>query len=306
MNNGIIKISSDLVNETIFDLRNSYVNLENNLISKLPGNFSTLTDLGFFSNGINIIMLQSNKIVDLHNTLITQISQHLNEYAIIEDELTSTLESGLGDYSIKNNDYNGNLIMTDDIAVNEINKGLSINTSNLIKKINNLTDEEKANIINLLSIYKNNDVSVAQLLTNNNNSEQLYVILQNILGNNNSTLSANDIEEYNYVQKLFLEAISNSNAEIQELNTNSILIAKEYLNLIAKENDINLSSLLLDDKYKNVLQVSLLDLYDGNNIGKYNLDSEYVNKVRNYLTNVAEKNNIDIEDLLFNKIDLIL
>lgn len=306
MNNGIIKISSDLVNETIFDLRNSCVNLENNLISKLPGNFSTLTDLGFFSNGINIIMLQSNKIVDLHNTLITQISQHLNEYAIIEDELTSTLESGLGDYSIKNNDYNGNLIMTDDIAVNEINKGLSINTSNLIKKINNLTDEEKANIINLLSIYKNNDVSVAQLLTNNNNSEQLYVILQNILGNNNSTLSANDIEEYNYVQKLFLEAISNSNAEIQELNTNSILIAKEYLNLIAKENDINLSSLLLDDKYKNVLQVSLLDLYDGNNIGKYNLDSEYVNKVRNYLTNVAEKNNIDIEDLLFNKIDLIL
>lgn len=306
MNNGIIKISSDLVNETIFDLRNSCVNLENNLINKLPGNFSTLTDLGFFSNGINIIMLQSNKIVDLHNTLITQISQHLNEYAIIEDELTSTLESGLGDYSIKNNDYNGNLIMTDDIAVNEINKGLSINTSNLIKKINNLTDEEKANIINLLSIYKNNDVSVAQLLTNNNNSEQLYVILQNILGNNNSTLSANDIEEYNYVQKLFLEAISNSNAEIQELNTNSILIAKEYLNLIAKENDINLSSLLLDDKYKNVLQVSLLDLYDGNNIGKYNLDSEYVNKVRNYLTNVAEKNNIDIEDLLFNKIDLIL
>lgn len=306
MNNGIIKISSDLVNETIFDLRNSCVNLENNLISKLPGNFSTLTDLGFFSNGINIIMLQSNKIVDLHNTLITQISQHLNEYAIIEDELTSTLESGLGDYSIKNNDYNGNLIMTDDIAVNEINKGLSINTSNLIKKINNLTDEEKANIINLLSIYKNNDVSVAQLLTNNNNSEQLYVMLQNILGNNNSTLSANDIEEYNYVQKLFLEAISNSNAEIQELNTNSILIAKEYLNLIAKENDINLSSLLLDDKYKNVLQVSLLDLYDGNNIGKYNLDSEYVNKVRNYLTNVAEKNNIDIEDLLFNKIDLIL
>lgn len=306
MNNGIIKISSDLVNETIFDLRNSCVNLENNLINKLPGNFSTLTDLGFFSNGINIIMLQSNKIVDLHNTLITQISQHLNEYAIIEDELTSTLESGLGDYSIKNNDYNGNLIMTDDIAVNEINKGLSINTSNLIKKINNLTDEEKANIINLLSIYKNNDVSVAQLLTNNNNSEQLYVMLQNILGNNNSTLSANDIEEYNYVQKLFLEAISNSNAEIQELNTNSILIAKEYLNLIAKENDINLSSLLLDDKYKNVLQVSLLDLYDGNNIGKYNLDSEYVNKVRNYLTNVAEKNNIDIEDLLFNKIDLIL
>ena len=306
MNNGIIKISSDLVNETIFDLRNSCVNLENNLINKLPGNFSTLTDLGFFSNGINIIMLQSNKIVDLHNTLITQISQHLNEYAIIEDELTSTLESGLGDYSIKNNDYNGNLIMTDDIAVNEINKGLSINTSNLIKKINNLTGEEKANIINLLSIYKNNDVSVAQLLTNNNNSEQLYVMLQNILGNNNSTLSANDIEEYNYVQKLFLEAISNSNAEIQELNTNSILIAKEYLNLIAKENDINLSSLLLDDKYKNVLQVSLLDLYDGNNIGKYNLDSEYVNKVRNYLTNVAEKNNIDIEDLLFNKIDLIL
>ena len=306
MNNGIIKISSDLVNETIFDLRNSCVNLENNLINKLPGKFSTLTDLGFFSNGINIIMLQSNKIVDLHNTLITQISQHLNEYAIIEDELTSTLESGLGDYSIKNNDYNGNLIMTDDIAVNEINKGLSINTSNLIKKINNLTGEEKANIINLLSIYKNNDVSVAQLLTNNNNSEQLYVMLQNILGNNNSTLSANDIEEYNYVQKLFLEAISNSNAEIQELNTNSILIAKEYLNLIAKENDINLSSLLLDDKYKNVLQVSLLDLYDGNNIGKYNLDSEYVNKVRNYLTNVAEKNNIDIEDLLFNKIDLIL
>ncbi len=306
MNNGIIKISSDLVNETIFDLRNSCVNLENNLINKLPGNFSTLTDLGFFSNGINIIMLQSNKIVDLHNTLITQISQHLNEYAIIEDELTSTLESGLGDYSIKNNDYNGNLIMTDDIAVNEINKGLSINTSNLIKKINNLTGEEKANIINLLSIYKNNDVSVAQLLTNNNNSEQLYVMLQNILGNNNSTLSANDIEEYNYVQKLFLEAISNGNAEIQELNTNSILIAKEYLNLIAKENDINLSSLLLDDKYKNVLQVSLLDLYDGNNIGKYNLDSEYVNKVRNYLTNVAEKNNIDIEDLLFNKIDLIL
>ena len=176
MNNGIIKISSDLVNETIFDLRSSCVNLENNLINKLPGNFSTLTDLGFFSNGINIIMLQSNKIVDLHNTLITQISQHLNEYAIIEDELTSTLESGLGDYSIKNNDYNGNLIMTDDIAVNEINKGLSINTSNLIKKINNLTDEEKANIINLLSIYKNNDVSVAQLLTNNNNSEQLYVL----------------------------------------------------------------------------------------------------------------------------------
>ena len=86
----------------------------------------------------------------------------------------------------------------------------------------------------------------------------------------------------------------------------NLILIQYYLNLIAKENDINLSSLLLDDKYKNVLQVSLLDLYDGNNIGKYNLDSEYVNKVRNYLTNVAEKNNIDIEDLLFNKIDLIL
>lgn len=306
MDDGTIIINSDIINTVITDLRSSYVNLESNLISKLPGNFSVLAELGFFSSGINAILSQTNKLVDLHKTLITQISQHLNDYATIEDELSTTLENGLENYSIKNNNYSGSAITSGNLTIDDVEQGTAINKQKLVEEIIKLTDEEKINLINLLYFYKSDDISVVDLLLDNTKSQQLYVVLNNIFGNTNENLSINSYEDSKIIQKILLESICNGTIENTELNTNSILIAKEYLKLIAKENNTDISNLLLNDEYKKTLQISLLNLYDGNNIGKYNLNSQYVDNVRKYIENIAEKNNTTVEDILVNKIDIIL
>ena len=85
---------------------------------------------------------------------------------------------------------------------------------------------------------------------------------------------------------------------MSKLKEDSILVAKEYLNSVAKENNVKVSELILNDKNSEIYKKSLLALYDGNEISKYNLKESDVMSFRSYLDKKAEEGKTSVEDYI--------
>lgn len=305
-NNGSIIINSNEINKTINYLSTSCANLEENMAGKLPGNFSVLADLDLYSNGISTIISQTNLVIDSHKTLISQITQHLESYASKETQLSSLLESGLGNYQSSSGSYSGDDIVSDDIMIDDVDSGKKIDASYLLENIPKLTDDEKRTMLYLLNVNKPEDTTLVSLLLDTSSSEKLYTTLKKIFKDTFQDSTNLTLEDYQKVQKILLDSICSGDILTQNLKTDSILSAKEYLLKISSENNINISDLLLENKYTKILQTALLNLYDGNEIGKYELSNDMINNFREYIDNLATYNNTTSEHLLTDKIDLVI
>ncbi len=305
-NNGSIIINSNEINKTINYLSTSCANLEENVAGKLPGNFSVLADLDLYSNGISTIISQTNLVIDRHKTLISQITQHLESYASKETQLSSLLESGLGNYQSSSGSYSGDDIVSDDIMIDDVDSGKKIDASYLLENIPKLTDDEKRTMLYLLNVNKPEDTTLVSLLLDTSSSEKLYTTLKKIFKDTFQDSTNLTLEDYQKVQKILLDSICSGDILTQNLKTDSILSAKEYLLKISSENNINISDLLLENEYTKILQTALLNLYDGNEIGKYELSNDMINNFREYIDNLATYNNTTSEHLLTDKIDLVI
>ena len=284
----------------------SCANLEENMAGKLPGNFSVLADLDLYSNGISTIISQTNLVIDSHKTLISQITQHLEGYASKETQLSSLLESGLGNYQSSSGSYSGDDIVSDDIMIDDVDSGKKIDASYLLENIPKLTDDEKRTMLYLLNVNKPEDTTLVSLLLDTSSSEKLYTTLKKIFKDTFQDSTNLTLEDYQKVQKILLDSICSGDILTQNLKTDSILSAKEYLLKISSENNINISDLLLENEYTKILQTALLNLYDGNEIGKYELSNDMINNFREYIDNLATYNNTTSEHLLTDKIDLVI
>lgn len=306
MASGKMVINSNEISSAVSLLSSSCSNLESNVSSLLPGNFTILSDLGLYSEGITSMISAINALADAHRSLISQINSHLNDLANKEDQLASALESGTGNYKNSGGSYGGEAVDVEEIVVDETEQGKGINTESLINTISLFNDYQVSQVLQLIDTYKKEGITLADMLFDTSLSSSLYVLLKNILGDTTNDLNNVTMDDYIKVQKTLLDVVFNSNVSISDLNTNSLISAKEYLKKISSENGVTVGELLLDSKYKNVLSDSLLNLYDGNEISKYGLSDSAINSFRNYVDNVASSNGISSENLIINNVSLLV
>lgn len=306
MSEGIITINSDEIDTIVNVLTTSYINLNDNVLNKLTTKFSVLDDLGIYNDGKNSTISQTNAIIDIHKNLISQIKQHLEEYVNTEDTLSNNINASLNGNNYNYNSSNGvNANSIDDISISDVNQGKSLSTTKLLSAIEQLTDEEKIKLIEILNINKGND-TLSSLLLDTTKSAELYILLQKILGISISELNLISIDDCSLIQKSFLNAILKKDIDITQFSSNTIFIIKDYLLAISEENKISIGDLLLNKEYNSILKLSLVNLYYNNNIEKYNLTTDNINLFKNYVDNIAQSNNVSSANILFNKIELII
>ncbi len=296
MANGKISIDTDYANNIMSYFNNSISNLDGTVSSKLSSSFQAIEETGLMSNSLSKIQNQVKKVTGVEESIVNSIASHIDNVTNSEIELYNSFMSGLN----KNNEASS---LDDEeetpkggvIEIDEKDDGKSVNTNAVVEIINSLTDEDKEDMLILLEMYKDSDVSLKDLLLNNEKSSKLYKTLNNILFNevDSEVLQLEDTKE---VQKKLLDSIVNGETENVELNNNSILVAKEYLIDVSKNNNISVSDLLLNDENSELLKESLINLYN---------DKEEAKGFKEYIDKIAFDNNISVENLINNNIELI-
>ena len=302
MANGKVSINSEVVSNVLSNLSNVYSTFSSDIISSINGDFQVLTALGF-TNCLSKIKNQYSSISSTQKNIIDSIASHLSEVVDTEEQLNNTFNNSYSSTSYVGDASTGFDINNEaSYEIDDVNKGKKINSEELSEIISSLSVDDKKTLLNLININKNNDTSLDGLLTNYENSEELCVLLKSIL---NSSVEFEDFtkEETQLIQKTLLESIVSDETEYIETNTNSVLIAKEYLQSICKDYNIELIDLFNDSSYSNVLKTSLKNLYNGNVDGV--LESKII-EFRDYVDKVASKNNMSSIELIENNIKLLL
>lgn len=306
-----VSINTDEVSNVVSQLNLSCDLLESELSGKITKTFSVLSNLGLASKCVNKLESQVDSIVSLTKSVIESISSHISDVLENERGLNSDFNRGYSSGGYSGGDYQETTGGSDDgvapagseIAPDEEDDGKQINVEAFSQIINTLNNTEKENLLKLVKINKEEKTDYVDLFLDTKYSEELFKVLKKILGN---TVDFNNFtaEDINLVQKIMLNSIFNSEVHIEELENNSIIMAKEYLIDICKDYNISASDLIFDDNYRNVLKQSIKNLYMG--LVKNNYNDELINKVRDYVDSIALKNNIQAEELLDNKFELLL
>ena len=304
MTNGRLSINTDFTDSIMSYLNNSISNLNSNVTNGLSSGFQPLTESGLVSESLSKVKSQVKTIVNKEQAILNSISSHVDEVVSGENQLYNEFMNGIGKSSdtssLQDETYyspTGGNIDTD-----EEDDGKKINTNAIVEIIDNLNDEDKKSLLILLEMYKDSDVSLKELLLNNEASEELYKTLCDVFPDNinQEELSLEDTKE---VQKKLLDSVINGETSNVELDNNSILVAKEYLSNISSKNNISSSDLLLDESNSDLLKKSLIDLYNGN--VDDNATEKQVNNFKNFIDNIASENNMSMEELINNNIELI-
>lgn len=176
-----------------------------------------------------------------------------------------------------------------------IDKKQKVNVEALMEAIPKFDINTLNNLIEFLNDNKDTDTKLIDLLLNVNKAEELFILLRKVFGEE-EILQNISFYEYKNVQRKLCDAIMKPEFISQELNNNSILIAKDYLIELSKNNKIDPSDLLLDREYRKYLKESLQTLYKKNTSNKFN---EYIDKV-------AKDNQMTAAELLSNNFMLLL
>ena len=318
-----ISINSEAASSVMTYVANSCAILQSDVKGKLSSSFEPLTSLGFLSESLTKIESQVDKLIESHNSIVSEISSHMQDVESQEDGLdngyqTGTYGGGYGGYSggggsSSGGSTNGEVVdeslvespvtEPEEYELVEETDGLQVNADEFNEMLSSIDGEYQTTLINLINSNKPSDVSLIDLLLDNSNSEALYKTLKDIFGDS-LDMSSFTMEDYEKVQKHLLNMIVKSEVDIPKLSDNTILAGKAYLAKVCSDNNIEPSDLFFDDKYKGLLKTSLLQIYDGS-AGDVMTDKE----VRNFRYEVdvkAKKNNMSSEELIENHLDLLV
>ena len=303
MAKGSVSINSDVVSSILANMSSVYSTFSSDITSSVDGDFSVLSELGF-GNCISKIKSQATSLTNVQKSIIDSIASHLSDVEDTENKLNSGFNNSysgssyVGDSSSGSDDVGGS-----DYDVDDDEDGKKINAEELASMITSLDEDEKKSLLSLINSNKDSNTSLNDLLMNYENSEELFKILKSVLGTDKEFADFTD-EEKELIQKTLLNTIVNGETEYQELKTDSILMAKEYLKDVCNDYKIDPSDLIYDSLYRNVLKTSLKDLYNGN-VDSDVPESEIL-EFRQYVDKVAQQNNTSAIDLINNNVQLLL
>lgn len=301
-----IQINNDAINTAISLTSKSSTNLQSTVAGNLPGVFSVLSDLGLYSNGLTAISKQVALVIENHEILAALLSSHLDSVSSHEDDLSRAADSKFGNY-LAEAEGDGDPSHGIEIeGIEEIEPGSNVTPEYLLENIPKINDENLGNIIKLLETLKSEDVSLMELLFDPEKASILFLLLRNILGDKSEDLEGISDEDFASVQRALIDAIISEKVELPDINDNPFLITSVYLAKISKEKNIKPSELFFLEENKSILKTALLDLYDGNEIEKYDLSDKTITDFREYIDKIAMKNNKTYVEVLTDHLDLVI
>ena len=297
---GKIQINSEEVMSSVGILDQLLNVLQGEIQPSVLSNFTALRETGLFSEGLSKLDSQITSIITSNENLMTKLTIHADEIIELEKELAKYADNYQSGYSGGSSGNSGNFSDIADVIVENVNKGVSIKTEDVIASIPKLDEESQVKLIEFLNANKNSDTNLQSLLFDPSKSGLLLTMLKKFYGDTSGTLDATVTDNSYIAQKELLKLFNNSDVKIEGLNDNTILVAKDYLTTIAKENKITLEELIIDKKYDKVLITAVKNLYDGNISQEYNVSTETVNSIRNIVDNIAKENNVTAEEVITN------
>ncbi len=301
-----IKINNDAINTAISLTSKSSTNLQSTVAGNLPGVFSVLSDLGLYSNGLNSISKQVARVVENHEILVKLLSNHLDGVSSREDELSRVADSKFGNYIAEGGDTDNIHHNVEIEGIDQVEPGTKINPEYLLENIPKINEKNLGNIIKLLDKFKKEETSLMELLFDPKKASILYVLLKNILGDESTDVDGISEEDFEKIQRALIDAIINEKVELPTFKDNPFLITSVYLANISKEHDIRPSELFFDEENEPILKTSLINLYDGNEIEKYDLSEKTISDFREYIDKIALKNNMTYLEVLNDHLELVI
>lgn len=306
-NNGDLLIDSSELSGVVSTINTIVTTLESDIGTTISSEFTALSDAGLFTDGIATLTQSVQALGSSYKQLAVLIASHSAELEETENQLSNAAGNYSGGYSGSSSSSGnsggssgssgGNSSYDDNNTnVNDVNDGNAIDASKLIDNIEKITDDSLIKLVDFINVNKEAKTSLNQLLFDKTNAMKLVALLRVFYGDK-STDTIVDINGATLIQKTLIKQMFGADTLPQELSNNTILVAKKYLNAIAKENKIAVEDLLLEDENSLILATSLMNVYDGNGISEYGLSAEEVEKIRNYMDNVATSNGSTVEDI---------
>lgn len=297
--NGEIEINSEEIYATSSIIKETSTTLEA-MLPIVTGSFSVLEELGFFSEGLSKISRQIENLIAANEMIDSRLISHIEDIQAMEQSLLNlaSSSSGSGSYYGRYTGSSGGSTQGSSVSTDNVSKGTQVNDEQINKSITEMDSPKETEFLSFVEVNKG-DTSLSELFLDPSKSGLLLKLLKKFYGDTSDNLSDAVSDNSYTIQKDLLEKILNSDGAIlSKLKEDSILVAKEYFDSIAKENNVKVSELILNDKNSEIYKKSLLSLYDGDEISKYNLKESDVMSFRSYLDKKAEEGKTSVEDYI--------
>ena len=306
MSQGIININLNDINDVIKKIGDCVIELQNNAYQHVDSDYETLSDLELVGEGLTTTKKGIDAIIEKETNLITTLKEHLDTYSSTEDEIVRYINSF--DYNkdkIKKASASSEYEKTD---MDFVNNGRIISNKNLSEFIAGI--DLPLDKILLKNINKNAELFTANiddLLMNPEKSGLLVEILKKICGDTNTEIDTDSTDMTTSIQRALLGKLNDDDPNIySEIIGKSLLVALPYVSKKSENESISFEDLLYKDENKEKLLGTLNDLYQGKPQEGYNLQESEVNNFREYINDIAETNNLSVEDLFSNTANLDL
>lgn len=299
---GQITINSDVASSVITVLTNSCSTLESDVSGKLSSSVNPLVELGFVENSLSKITSQISTITSVEKQMISSISSHIETVSNNEDQLYNGFSGG-GGYSGGGGGGGGSYSGSEEAPIAEEDDGKKVNCEKLCEIIPSLDETSKVNLLKCVKFYKDKDTNFIDLLMDTSYCEELFTIIKKAFGDS-LDIENMTLEEMKKVQRILLDTLISKDVDISKYDDNSILVAKPYLIEVCVNNNITPSELIFDEKNRSLLKQTLKNVYNGN--VNNTMSSEDLTSFKTYIDKICLKNNTTAEELIDNKVEILL
>lgn len=267
--------------------------VENDIKSSINNDFFVLQELDLFNEGLNLLKSYIDKIVNYNSDLVLTLNNHDSNMNEINNKHLSLFNKE--DIEKQEEQYGGGQVTIDEIVLNKVTDGKVILTEYINEVLPSFSYDRK---LEVLKSIVNNDTNSLNILTNKEESDIVIYKLKEILNKDYSIeLSKLSKEEETDLQKSLFESISDNDTNIfDEIENDSFLHGLSYYKQVAQKNGISTADLIFDDKNKDLFMNSINDIYNNDSIDV--LTDKEMNSVKEYINQLANKNNINVSDLL--------
>ena len=306
MSDKIISIDSNEINDIINKIGDSVIDLQNNAYKHVDSDYDTLENLELVGDGLTTTKRGIDKVIEEEVNIIKVLKDHLDTYSETEEEIVRYIKSF--DYSKTGVKKAASTTDYDKSDMDDIRTERKISNSNIKDFITEIdTPVEK---ILLKNINKNATLfstDIDDLLSNPEKSGLLVEVLKKICGDTNTDINTKNTLDSQDIQKTLLSKLIDNDTNIfAGIIGSSLLVALPYVSKKGENENISFEDLLYKDENKDKLLETLDDLYQGKPLDGYDLQETEVNCFREYINDVAEANNMTVEDLLSSSANLDL
>ena len=214
MQSGQVNINSAELQSIISQLSSSKSTLESDAMNSVANDFSALTSVGLFTDGLAKIKANIQAIIDAQNSFIASFSAHLQTVTQQEDQNVEIIQNygsrtgggGGGGYrsSTAESTY-------EEAKTEEVEHGTKVSDQELATFIAEMDSTVSKTLLdNLIKQAKAYNTTLTELLLNPEKSGLLVEILKKLCGDDNTEIDTTSTKDSNLIQKILLAKLAGS------------------------------------------------------------------------------------------------